>query len=624
MASSGDSAAAVQYGVPIRDLAAIRVQLDGEENPHTIQAYVDQHNRLVATRNESIRTKNRDCNYTVVLVVALAVIAAVGAASLIATSGGPTNMLTFYGGVACGTLSIGLVVFSVAFVIHTAVKKRRLDRDYQTESRVQIQHTDIIEVMRQQGLRREVVQEVLRHMRGESFAQFVTIALQGDQANNQPILEAIAQHEDFQTLTDVDQQLATLMNVADSIVADAVRAFSDDTFAALVQKVVDDENASSLLPALGQDSRIAGCSPTYQLVVLSGLDEAGRRALLGHLNDGQYTALVAEAVSQIDDYAFAVAPLTDDLRIAGCTPEQQIALAKKLDANQRVALVAKLNQEEYQAFVLKAVENQVVTDFVLALKTQPAQVAALSGEESVTARMLVSCYVAMSMPERAAFLEALPAVSAKKSANPKNFDLIMGCFKQTFGQLTSPYPDALIIQYARYPEFFGYAVVHADVEKRVPLLKTFNTHADDTARQTARKQMTVEYNSYPAKAKATLTELAALTDSAEISSAVAQSGLVERYKDHPQAFKKAVTEDENYPLIVAFLDQFGPQAVHHLAVLDSSVKPGKPRLVALLKLLLQETAKDELKQQAVAAWDAWKPPLGLTKPNLDLSAMRTS
>ncbi len=572
MSSSGssvnESVSPVNYGLTLRELAAVRVQVTEEQEPRKIQAYVNRYVRLESARNSAIRVKNRDRNYTVIVAVALALIAAAGAASLIATSGGPTNMLAFYGGVASGVLSLGLIIYAVAMIAYTAKRKRQLQRDFDNASLAQIGHADIIAQMRQQQASREVVQEVIRHMRGESFAQFVGCALTGDESNNQPILEAIAKHDACSTLRDAEQLRAVLEKTEVAVARRIIQSISDDLFIELLVLVLATEG-TNLKPAFAQDARIANCEPDYQLSVMAGLDPAGR-----------------------------------------------------------TALVAKLDQAHYQALVLKIIRANRIEEYAPALKTQPAKLAALVDEESVTVDILVSCYTQMSLAERAAFLGALPDVSTSRDENPKKYDLILKCFQQTLGDEIADWntqdAQSLLVQYARYPAFFGAAVVLAGMPRKVPLLQAFHAAANDDACQRARQQIATQYRAGNyAQTVAALDEIAGLTDVTERSQAVAQSGLVERYKDDLGAFKKAVVEKENYPLIVEFLSQFGDRAPAHIAQLDTKGIPGRPRFIVVLKHLNEVADKKELKRQALDAWDAWKPPFGATKPaHLDLANIR--
>jgi len=63
-----------------------------------------------------------------VVLVILALLVAVGAAVLIATSGGPTNALLFYGGVALGTVALGSFLLAATLLIRAGFLEKKLEK----------------------------------------------------------------------------------------------------------------------------------------------------------------------------------------------------------------------------------------------------------------------------------------------------------------------------------------------------------------------------------------------------------------------------------------------------------------------------------------------------------------
>ena len=158
-------------------------------------------NGRITSRN--IQVKKTDCKCSVAVLALIALLAAGGAAALIATSGGPfSNMFSFYSGVGLAAVSTGLMIWMAVVIARAHRYNHNLKAHYTQNAQSVVGVDAILDAMLENEANREGIQAVVNKMRSAHFPQFVTLATQrifyADReealtAQEQAILSSIAQ-----------------------------------------------------------------------------------------------------------------------------------------------------------------------------------------------------------------------------------------------------------------------------------------------------------------------------------------------------------------------------------------------------------------------------------------------
>jgi hypothetical protein len=111
---------------------------------HGITKYANEIGRINATRTVAIKNNGKNC---VCLSVALSLIAmiAVGcAATLIAMSGGPSNALLFYTGVAFGGLALGLSMWIIGVSVKSVMARKEQNKAVKTLKHKEVPEKEVL------------------------------------------------------------------------------------------------------------------------------------------------------------------------------------------------------------------------------------------------------------------------------------------------------------------------------------------------------------------------------------------------------------------------------------------------------------------------------------------------
>ena len=119
--------------------------------------------RRIMLENISIQTDRGNCTYLCVTLVVLAVIAAAGAATLIAFSGGPTNAQFFYTGVALGVVAVGFTGWAIGLIADSIRHRNEQNKIADKVKNDPVPDKTILEEMEKPEVTREQIEYALRN-----------------------------------------------------------------------------------------------------------------------------------------------------------------------------------------------------------------------------------------------------------------------------------------------------------------------------------------------------------------------------------------------------------------------------------------------------------------------------
>lgn len=354
MANSGP----VEYGISkdaLKDLYRFHNEINNDKN--SIEA--------------AIKKKITDCKCTVAILAIIAVIAAGGGATVIATSGGPTaHALSFYGGVVLTTVSAGMVIWMVIVIAKAYRFKNNEDERFTRLSTDLVRNPDILSAMREQAVNREQIQAVVNKMRAAHFAQFVTLAIQTiftegrEEAltpQEQAILSSIAERVDFvqvgedrAPLIPCNQQSLILENLPQREADAVVGRMGQDLFNAHVQAAINFEYPQTLA-AIAQDNKLLQTKVGAQRLALQKMTPEQANAFVAKMGAEQYQALAGNVLAAYYGEAAVEAnqtvlnALATSAHTSSLTPQQQRILMEKTGENGAVAIVGRLNGDQFRA-----------------------------------------------------------------------------------------------------------------------------------------------------------------------------------------------------------------------------------------------------------------------------------